>query len=392
MTASQERIRVCHVITRLIVGGAQRNTVFSCALVDRERFDSLLITGSETGPEGDLFEEAEGLEVPIVRLPTLVRKVSPARDARALFSLRRLLRAHHPDIVHTHSSKAGALGRVAARLERMPSVVHTVHGWSFHGEMAGPARAAYVRAERAAARWTDRLVVVTTNDRVKGLAAGIGRPEQYTVIRSGIPLDPFLHPAADRAGARRALGLADDAPVVGTVGRLSTQKDPETFVQVERQVLDEVPDARFVIVGDGPLRDATERLATRLGLGDRLHLLGIRPDVPEILRAFDVFVLTSRWEGLPRVVLEAMASGLPVVASSVDGTAEVVRDGVNGLLVGAGDVGGFAAATVKLLQHPELRDRLADDGRTAVVREFGLDTMIRRLEELYIDLVQARPT
>ena len=136
----------------------------------------------------------------------------------------------------------------------------------------------------------------------------------------------------------------------------------------------------------------TERLATRLGLGDRLHLLGIRRDVPEILRTFDVFMLTSRWEGLPRVVLEAMASGLPVVASSVDGTAEVVRDGVNGLLVGAGDVGGFAAATVKLLQHPELRDRLADDGRAAVVREFGLDTMIRRLEELYIDLVQARPT
>ena len=173
----------------------------------------------------------------------------------------------------------------------------------------------------------------------------------------------------------------DDAPVVGTVGRLSAQKDPETFLRVARQVLDEVPDACFVIVGDGPLRDATERLAARLGLGDRLHLLGIRRDVPEVLRALDVFVLTSRWEGLPRVVLEAMASVVPVVASSVDGTAEVVQDGVNGLLVGAGDVGGFAAATVKLLQQPqkfkndpEIRARLIrvavlEDAEKGVLRQ-----------------------
>lgn len=382
-------VRVCHVITRLIVGGAQEAAVLSCAAVDRDEFESTLVFGPQTGSEGSLQPLAQRLGVETEVVPSLVREVAPIRDVRAARALRALFRARRPDIVHTHSSKAGLVGRWAAHRELFPVVVHTVHGWSFHEHMPAWLSATYVRLERRAARWCDRIVTVSDLDREKGLAAGIGRPEQYVTIREINDLAPYEQHAGERHEARRHLGLGADEVVVGTVGRLTEQKDPFTWLRSASLVADRRPDARFVMVGDGPLRGEAAQLAKDVGLEDRLVITGLRDDVPALLPAFDVFLLTSRWEGLPLVIPQAMASGVPVVASTVDGNREVLDDGHNGLLVPPGVSAPIAAAVLELLGDAGLRDRIVDAGRRTA-REYTLRNTIPRLESLYRECSEVR--
>lgn len=379
-------IRVCEVITRLIVGGAQETAILTCARLDPDAFDASLVTGPQTGPEGSLHGWARELGVVLEVEPSLVRELSLLNELRALFRLWRRFRRERPDVVHTHSSKAGILGRLAARLAGVPAVVHTVHGWSFHEHMPRWERRMYVRLERLAARWTDRFVLVTERDRAKGLSVGIGRPERYSTIRSGVDLAPYR--TGDGSGFRAELGIPGRAPVVGTVARLSPQKDPIGFVDAGAEVLEKRPEAHLVFVGDGPMRPEVERRAAELGVADRLHLPGIRRDVPDVVAAFDVFIASSLWEGLPRTVIQAMAAGVPVVASSVDGIAEAVTDGTSGLLVPPGDRRALAEAVLRVLEDTDLAGRLADDGR-ARAEDFSEGTMIERLEGLYRELADA---
>jgi glycosyltransferase involved in cell wall biosynthesis len=381
-------IRVCHVITRLIVGGAQETAILSCALVDPTRFESVLIVGPQTGTEGELFTEARDRGVEVVVLQELVREISPLKDIQAYRSLRRRFREMRPDVIHTHSSKAGFLGRLAAR-GLGASVVHTVHGWSFHEHMIGPVRAMWTAVERGAARYCERLVVVTTQDRDKGLAARVGRPEQYVTIRSGLELGPYRSPGVSRTEMRSELGIAEAATVVGAVMRLSPQKDPLTFVNAIARVSERVPDVHAVIVGDGPLKDEVLVLAAQLGLEGRLHLTGLRRDVPRLLQAFDVCVLTSLWEGLPRVVLQAMAAGIPVVATAVDGIREVVVDGVSGLLAPPGNAAALADRIATIVSEPLVAGHLREAAFQAV-EPFDVAEMVRELEALYDQLLAGR--
>jgi glycosyltransferase involved in cell wall biosynthesis len=374
-------LRVCHIITRLIVGGAQEGTVYACAFVSKDEFRSLLVTGLQTGVEGDLGKLARKLGVSIVGVDSLVREIAPIRDLRALCDLRSVLREHRPDIVHTHSSKAGVLGRLAARREGVPIVVHTVHGWGFHGHMPALSRAVFVRLERRAAVWSDRLITVSDLDRDKGLAARIGTTKQYRTIPNLNDLRRYFDAARRGAAARARLELPASAFVVGTVGRLAHQKDPTTWVRTAARVAADVPDARFVMVGDGDLRAHTQRLAAKLGIGDRLVLTGLRDDVPDILPAFDVFLLTSRWEGLPLVIPQAMASGVPVVVSAADGNRAIVRDGENGLVAPPEAADSFAASVVRL-RDAKLASRLVAAGRETA-HEFSLERTIPSLENLY---------
>jgi len=248
------RLRVCHVITHLEVGGATEAAINSCAHVDPARFTAVLVCGRSPAGERDARPLADELGVEVVTLPSLGRPIRPFRDLEALRALRRTFREWHPDVVHTHSSKAGFLGRVAARRERVTGIVHTVHGWSFHDHMPRAERALYIGLERRAARWTDRIVTVSELDREKGLAARIGTTERYTVIHELNDVARFLAADRDRAKARARLGLEEDGPVVGTLGRLSDQKDPATFVRAAAGISSQVPDSRFVMIGDGPLR------------------------------------------------------------------------------------------------------------------------------------------
>ena len=376
------KIRVLHPITRLIVGGAQENTMLTAALLNPDAWAVEIVSGEQTGSEGSLLDEVRRRGVRLHLEPALVREVSPKNDLRALLRMARLMRAGRTQIVHTHSSKAGILGRWAAKLAGVPVIVHTVHGWGHHERQHPLVRAAWILLERFTLLITDRLITVSPRNIEKGRADGIGRREDYVVIRSGIELERFGHPDIPREEVRRSLGIPVDAPVVGTVTRLSPQKAPLDFVRAAARVLTSRPDAWFVMVGDGDLRPEVEALARELGVQDRLVLTGLRSDVHNLMAAFDLFALTSLWEGLPRVLPQAMASGLPVVATAVDGSAEVVEPGVTGFLTPPGDVTSMADALATLLNQPALMASMAAAAR-ARVDEYGVDRMVAQIDELY---------
>ncbi len=383
--ATGERpVRVLYAITRLELGGAQRVVLDLAAGLDRGRFEVGLAWGPGDLLDGDAERIVDLVRVPV---PSLVREPRPGRDLAALTGLRRAIRRFRPAIVHTHSSKAGILGRLAARLEGVPRVVHTVHGFGFTPLQSAPVRAAFFVAERVASRWTDHVVVVAAAHARAGVELGLFEPNRVSVIRAAIALDRFRG-GGDGAAARRRLGVADGAPIVVQVGNFKPQKGPLDFVRVASLVAARVPEARFVMVGDGPLRPAAEALAGRLGVAPHMVFAGWWDDVPGLLAAARVAVLTSLHEGLPCAVVEALAAGVPVVATAVDGTAEVVRDGVNGFLAPAGAVADLAAGVVRLLTDPELHRRCAASAPDGL-EEWEVGAMVRRHEELYRCLMRS---
>jgi len=345
-----------------------------------------VVSGPQTGPEGSLIESIRGRDIPLTIEPSLVREINPLKDLVALVRLTRFIRQGRYALVHTNSSKAGILGRWAARWAGVPIIVHTVHGWGHHERQHRLVRAIYIGLERLTLHITDRLIAVSRLDVEKGLQAGIGRREDYVVIRSGIELDHFGHPRVAPEETRAQLGIPLGAPVVGSVTRLSPQKAPLDFVRAASLVLQDIPDAWFVIVGDGPLRWDVETLAASLGLSDRLILTGLRRDIPELMAALDLFCLTSLWEGLPRVLPQAMATGLPIVATAADGNAEAVLDGVNGLLVPPADPRAVAQAIITLLRD---RDSAAQMGAAGWARaaEFSAHKMVADIADLYRSLL-----
>jgi len=380
------RVRVLHVITRLEPGGAQRNTLYTVAHLDRERF----APGLAWGPGDPLDERAAGID-DLARFPVdgMAREVCPARDLVALAGLREAVRRFEPAVVHTHSSKAGVLGRLAARLEAVPVVVHSIHGFGFTPLQPLPVRALFFLAERVAARWTDHFVAVSERNLQLGVELGLFPAERASLIRSGIDLERFrARPPA--AGLRRQLDLPDGAPVVTQIGNFKPQKAPLDFVRLAARVAREVPEARFVMLGEGPLRRPSEELATELGVAGRMRFCGWRDDVPELLAASRVTVLTSRHEGLPRAAVESLAAGVPVVATAVDGTPEVVRHGVNGFLARPGDVEELARAVIRLLTRPATWQRCAEAAGRGL-EEFDVDRMVSQQEELYLWLSGCGP-
>jgi glycosyltransferase involved in cell wall biosynthesis len=390
------KIRVLHPITRLIIGGAQENTMLTADLMNKgvvgngmvghSPYQVEIVSGPQTGPEGSLIEEVRQRGIPLTILPSMRRELSPLNDLRVIGQLRQLMTGGNGrpryDIVHTHSSKAGVVGRIAAAWAKVPLIIHTIHGWSFHDRMPPARRGFYVALERIAARYSHKMIVVSPKDIEKGLAQGIGRPEDYVLIRSGIELDRFGHPTVPPAEMRRQLGLPLDAPVIGSVTRLSPQKSPldllDAFAHIHRQR----PDAWLVVVGDGPLRPQVEQRLIELRIANRVILTGLRRDVPELMAAFDIFVLSSLWEGLPRVLPQAMASGLPIVCTAADGTAEAVVEGENGFLTPRGQPEALAARMLTLLADEQLRREMGENGR-ARAPEFGAVKMVRDIDVLY---------
>lgn len=379
--------RVLHVITRLELGGAQGNTLHTVASLDRSGFEP----GLAWGPGDRLDGEARGLDgVALFEEPALVRRPSPVRDLTALRGLRRVIRRWRPHVVHTHSSKAGILGRLAARLEAVPAIVHSIHGFGFTPLQPAPVRAAYLGLERLAAGWTDAFIAVSHADARRGIELGLFDDEHVRVIRSGVDLSRFRH-VGGGAGLRERLGIPAGAPLVVQVANFKPQKAPLDFVRVAAAVHRRHPDAWFVLAGDGRLRPRVESAVAGAGLGDRVLLPGWFDDVGALLDAAHVVVLTSRHEGLPRSVVEALAARVPVVATAVDGTPEVVRPGVNGFLAPPGDVGGMANAVCRLLDEPGLCRRLSAAAAEGL-GEFDINEMVRRQEALYRCLLRSTRT
>ncbi len=380
-------VKVVHIITMLELGGAQRNTLHTVSRLDRARFSPVLAAG----PGGELMEESRALGVPLEIVPHLTRPISPLRDLAACRELAAMLRRRHPDagIVHTHSSKAGIVGRWAARLAGVPVIVHTIHGWGMTPAQGGMLQKAILMAERATARVTTRFIAVSERNRRDGVLWGVFPPEKCVVIRSGVDLAAFSSARSDREGLARETGIPAAAPLVLMPACLKPQKDPLAFAAAAARVHRRRPEAHFAVAGDGELAAPLRAEVERLGLADCFHLLGWRRDLPRLMAGAAVVVLTSRWEGLPQVIPQARSAGRPVVATAVDGAPEAVQDGVNGFLVPPGDPAAAADRIISLLSDPALARRMGEAGRAGLA-EWDRDAMVRAQERLYLELLEEK--
>ncbi|MGH9276521.1 MAG: glycosyltransferase [Acidimicrobiales bacterium] len=378
-------IDVDHLITRMIVGGAQENTLFSSiGLARLPDYRVRLVTGPETGSEGNLLE-GKRFDFEVTYVPNLVRSINPLHDLRALADLYRNFSTSRPDIVHTHSSKAGVLGRMAARAARIRVVVHTLHSLVFHDYQPTAVNFTYRTIKRALVPLTDHYVSVSDNIRERAIAARIGRPEHHSTIRSGFLTDEFVASLVPQTEARRRLGLPTDRVVIGTVARLFPLKGHTEILASARRVVRQHPDALFVFVGSGPMLDEFQKITRDFGLQDNVRFVGrVAPeDIPAAFSAFDILAHASLREGLARVIPQGVLAGLPVVCYELDGSAEVVSDDVNGYLVAPRDTEAFADRLNLLIADESLRHRLSGGKREFVRAEWSVDEMVRRLDKLY---------
>lgn len=392
-------MRILHVSTRLILGGSQENTILSCEGQARLGHEVHLAFGPIYGPEGSLLErvrafrslDGSGVERAITThvVPHLVRQVHPWADWACLGELKRLIRAIRPGIVHTHSSKAGILGRAAAWGVRdgAMGIVHTIHGPPFHQYQGRAANILYKASERWAAKRCHAIVSVADAMTEQYLKAGIGRADQYTTVRSGMETESFLRVANEgsRRASRAALGLAPTDFVVGTVARLAELKGHDDLLDALGPELEARPDWKLLWVGDGWWRDRLSGRIRALGLANKVVLTGLvgQERVPEMIAAMDVLAHPSYREGLPRTVPQALLGGVVPVAYDVDGTGEVCRDGETGRLVRAGDLSGLRSAVVGLYDDAGGRRRLAERGQAECRELFSAPRMVARLEEVY---------
>ncbi|HEV7148901.1 MAG TPA: glycosyltransferase [Pedococcus sp.] len=375
--------RVAHIITRC-VAGAGGVAVRGAVSLPQNLYRSTLIVGS-----GDvLLDAARAQGVDVVVVPDLVSPISPLQDARALRSLHGILRSGGFDVVHTHSAKAGVLGRVAASRADVPRIVHTLHGFPWHDYQSAAARQAYIRTERRLSRLTDAYLAVGTGVAVEALRRRVVRPDQLVTIGPAVEAAAVTVSAASRARARALLDLPDDATIVGTVGRLDFQKAPDVMLEALARM---TAPAVLVWVGGGPLLEESAGRARALGISDRVRLLGNREDVPELLPAFDVFAMSSRYEGLPCAIVEAQACGIPVVATWVNAVSDAVVPGVTGLLVAPQDPAQLAGALDHALTHPRQAAAWADRARSALGTRYDASTLAETLCEVYTPEQKRRP-
>ncbi len=364
--------------------------VHICKFLDRNRFQVTILSGATCAEESHWVDEVRRNDICLAFLPELTREIAPLRDLMALVKMINFIRRGKFDIVHTNSSKAGILGRFAAALAGTRAILHTVHGWPYHEYMSGIRKRVYVNLERIAGEFTDRIIAVSELNVKKGLKFGIGRRDKYCIIRSGIDMNNFRKSEIDAERQKGKWKISPSARVVGTVTRLSRQKAPVDFVRMANEILKRNSEVTFLLVGDGPLRQETEDLVRDLGISNKVLLTGFRDDIPELLAMMDVFVLTSLWEGLPRVLPQAMAMGLPVVATCVDGVPEAVQHGRNGFLVQPGDFHSAAEYVLQLLEDKSLAQAMGKEGRQMVYPEFCVREMVSRTEHLYERLITAR--
>lgn len=368
---------VLRLLTRLNIGGPSRHVlILTRDLADR--YPTVLAAGRPAPNEGELSDPT----VPVVTVP-LVRPLRPATDLRAVGSVRRLLREQRPAILHTHMAKAASVGRVAAlTLRRRPVLVHTFHGHVLDGYFSPTVGKAFLAIERMLARRTDVLVAVSDQIRDELLDLGIGRPEQWRVIPLGLDLDHLLA-RTDRSGVLRSLLHVGDAPLVGMLGRLVPIKDVATGIRA----IGLVPGAHLALIGDGEERAALVELTDRLGLSGRVHFVGWRHDIADVLTDVDVALLTSRNEGTPVALIEAAAAGRPAVATGVGGVRAVVDDGVTGLVVPVGDHEAVATALRALLSDPQRAAAMGAAGRERVRERFSSHRLVRDVAALYDELL-----
>jgi glycosyltransferase involved in cell wall biosynthesis len=377
-----QRIKLLYVVTKLELGGAQKQLLSLITNLDKERFTPVLFTAKD----GLLLPEALSIKwLQTKQSRYLERKINPLKDILALFEIYRFIKENQIQFVHTHSSKAGILGRWAARLAKARTILHTVHGWSFNDFQPKLLRIFFIWLERLTAKFTDRLIVVSEWDRDLGLAHHIGFEEQYALIRYGIDYSEF---SENNKGLRGEFGIGDDDLVVGMVSCLKPQKSPQDFIKLASMVGRKLPGIKFILVGDGSLRSKLQELILEYDLQKQVILAGWRRDIPRVFSTIDIFVLTSLWEGLPISLLEALVSSRPVIVTDTGGVREVITEGKNGFLVPPCDMEKMAQILLELSENENLRKRMQHDAKTSLGYDFSLENMVRNTENLYIGLLK----
>jgi len=387
--APAERTRVLRVFSRLNVGGPAVHVILLAAGLRDHGYDTRLVVGRESAREGNLLDLAREKNVECEQLSALGREIRPFADAAALWSLFRLVRRFRPHVVHTHTAKAGLLGRLAALLGGTPVVVHTFHGHVLSGYFGRVRTHFFTRLEALLARYTDVLVTVADDVRAELVARGVGRPERIRVVPLGLELGPLSGPLP-RGHLRAAAGFGDDARLVGIVGRLVPIKDVPTFLRAAALLRQSVPGARFAVVGDGDEREALERLAHELGLAGLVHFFGWRRDLPAVYGDLDLVVNCSRNEGTPVALIEALAAGRPVVATAVGGTAELLGRGERGMLVPPGEPEALATAMGAALEGGEGQERRRRAGRDYALAHHSSERLLHDVDALYREALARR--
>ena len=392
-------VKVAHIITRLILGGAQENTLHTVrGLKDKKDYEVCLISGPPLGPEGSLVEEAQAQGVEPIIVDSLRRDIYPWLDLKSFFILYHLIKKKRYSIVHTHSSKAGILGRIAAWLAGTPVIIHTIHGLPFHEYQSRILNFIYVNLERLVAPITDKIITVCDRMWEKAYQAGVAPKNKFVTVYSGMELDSFIRAGqsnksmAQLKNMRKRLGIEDDELVVGKIARLFPLKGHTFLLEAAARVVREYPKAKFLLVGEGILRKSLEKQADDLGIRDKIVFSGLVPreQIPEYIALMDIVVHTSLREGLARVIPQAFAERKPVISFQIDGADELVKDDHTGFLVQPYDVAGLAEAIESLLKDGDLRQRMGADGRALVDPKFRVEEMVSGIDTLYKELLSAK--
>ncbi|MCM8825609.1 MAG: glycosyltransferase family 4 protein [Candidatus Omnitrophica bacterium] len=382
-------MKIAHVITRMIVGGAQENTLLTVIGLKNRKHDVLLISGPSTGPEGSMEADVKKHGISFILVPQLVRNINPLYDVIAFVKLGMIFRRHKFDIIHTHSAKAGFIGRIAGKIfSRKSKIIHTLHGSSFYQYQSALAKFCYMMSEKIAGFCTDYFISVSSIILERYLNRGIGKKEKSCVIRSGFEVEKYKVVLESSQGIRNKLGIGKQDILIGMIGRLFPLKGQEYLLRVFAKIAGDYPNTNLVLVGDGILKESFERFVKQLRLQERVHFTGlVEPEkIPYFASAIDIGVHTSLREGLPRAVVQILAAGKPVIAFDIDGAREVIKDGLNGFLVAAKDELALEKRLRFLIEHPEEAKRMGERGQKMVLEEFSVDKMLAEIEKVYFNI------
>ena len=381
-------MKIVHIITRLIIGGAQENTLLSCEGQHDLGHDVTLITGPAIGPEGSLMKRAQEYGYKVVVLDAMHRAIEPREDWKTYRNLVTMLRETKPDIVHTHSSKAGIIGRWAAHKAGCRGIVHTIHGLAFTASTNSTVNNVYKFLERRTVPITHKIVCVADSMRDQSLAANIGQFDQYVTVYSGMETSQFINPPVDRATVRRELGLADEHVAVGTIARLFDLKGHDDLLDIAPRLCERYPNLRWLWIGDGTLRPRFEMRIKEMKLKDRFIFTGMVPptSIPQLAGAMDILAHPSRREGLARALPQGQLAGKPVITYDIDGAKEGVLDGVSGYVLPPFDKNLLAQKIALLLEDPSLRQTMGEAGRAFALSRFDTKVMVAGLEKVYADV------
>ena len=380
-------VKVGYIITKLELGGAQKVALYVAEHIDKlgtGDYENFLITGT-----GGILDNEAAQNLKIYQLRNLIREVSFIKDLKALYHIWIVLRREKPDIVHTHSSKAGILGRIAAKLAGVKIVVHTVHGYGFNETQRWFVKYFYVWVEKICSWFSDKLVAVAQEDIKKGVKYGVAKEKKFALIRAGIDTAYYKTFTPD-PNFKKTLLKNSETKIISTIGPFKPQKNLSDFIKAASIVVKKIDNVKFVVAGDGEQRVQLEKLIADLKLQDKVLLLGWQSDIANILYSSDIFVMTSLWEGLPRTILEAMCCGKPVVANAVDGVKEIIQEGITGFKVEPYDYKYTAEKIIYLLENDDTSKKMGLAGKQAIDKEYDINYMVVQHDELYRSLIESR--